>query len=934
MKKQVLLLMTGLLFVCSGAFAQQEWKELVVNGDFEGSDFSSFSIKNSQDGSSQDLTADDIVVDDDDANNHCAKVTLTITPRSCHFIIKLAEPLSEGDIFKFSMRAKTSSEKDVPIRTENMGNIVVKTGGEWSTFTYEGVVSSELAGSQAITLSFGPVPRKNDIFYFDDISMKVMDGNAPIEFADAKVKEICVSNWDTSGDGELSYAEAAAVTDSNLGYSFFYKRDITSFDEFQYFIGLSEIGGFRGCSNLNSIVLPCTAKIINSSAFEECASLKTLVIPNSVMYIGQRSFAECTGLTSIEIPNSVIELGRIERDNVTEVGGGTFENCSNLSTVVLSQNLIILDVDIFKGCTSLSSLNIPKSVRWILNNIASGCDNLTSILVEEGNPVYNSRNNCNAIIETETNTLIAGCKNTVIPNTVTSIGSGAFVGCSGLTSITIQKTVTNIGSGAFAGCSGLTSISVESGNTKYDSRNNCNAIIETETNTLIAGCMNTIIPNSVTTIGEGAFSGCGLTSLTIPNSVTSIGGGAFYGCRTLTSVIIPNSVTSIGPLAFMNSGLTSVTIPNSVNTIEYQLFLGCEHLTSVSIPNSVTTIGEFAFWNSGLTSVTIPNSVTIIGVEAFYGCSGLTSVIIPNSVITIGDGAFELCGLTSVTIPNSVTTIGAGAFSFCRALTEVRSMITEPFEIDPYCWAEYGVSTYEFPLYVPVGTKEKYESTPGWNKFKNIVEMGLDPVDQGETIDFGNEIDENTDLNGTVVDNVLVNISNENGGYDPVEGCIVVNTPTDDSSINGKDIFGDDFKENYTGIVFKVAPGSGSIKVEAQTTGNMVLKVKIGEGLPITMELEGKLKVTFPYDVSEETLVYIYGGLSSAGAKATGARLAPSATDLLKIYGFEIVSDPSGIDAIENGQQADAPVYNLNGQRVNTPGKGIYIKNGRKVIMK
>jgi hypothetical protein len=116
----------------------------------------------------------------------------------------------------------------------------------------------------------------------------------------------------------------------------------------------------------------------------------------------------------------------------------------------------------------------------------------------------------------------------------------------------------------------------------------------------------------------------------------------------------------------------------------------------------------------------------------------------------------------------------------------------------------------------------------------------------------------------------------------------------------------------------------------------MVLKVKIGEGLPITMELEGKLKVTFPYDVSEETLVYIYGGLSSAGAKATGARLAPSATDLLKIYGFEIVSDPSGIDAIENGQpaNADAPVYNLNGQRVNIPGKGIYIMNGRKVIMK
>ena len=184
------------------------------------------------------------------------------------------------------------------------------------------------------------------------------------------------------------------------------------------------------------------------------------------------------------------------------------------------------------------------------------------------------------------------------------------------------------------------------------------------------------------------------------------------------------------------------------------------------------------------------------------------------------------------------------------------------------------------------------------------------------------------------MDNVFVNISNGNGSFDPVEGCLIVSKPTDDSAINGKDIFGDDFKDNYTGIVFKVNEGKGSIKVEAETQGNMVLKVKIGNSEPIEMELDGKLKVKFPYDVSEETLVYIYGGLSSAGAKATGARLAPSATDLLKIYGFEIVSDPSGIDAIENGQQPDAPVYNLNGQRVNIPGKGIYIKNGRKVLVK
>ena len=934
--KQVLLLITGLLFASSGVFAQQEWEELVVNGDFEGSDFSSFSIKNIQDDSSQDLTADDIVVDDDDANNHCAKITLTITPRYCYFIINLAEPLSEGDLFKFSMRAKTSSGKDVPIRTDNMGDIVVKTGGEWSTFTYEGVVSSELAGSQAITLKFGLVPRKNDIFYFDDISMKVMDGNAHIEFADAKVKEICVSKWDTNGDGELSYAEAAAVTDSNFGYSFYYNGDITSFDEFQYFFGLTEIGGFEGCSNLSSIVLPSTAKIIQTFAFEECTSLKTLVIPNSVMYIGQRSFAGCTGLTSIEIPNSVIELGRIERDNGTEVGGGTFENCSNLSTVVLSKNLKTLGGDIFKGCTSLSSLNIPKSVTWIIGNNVSECYNLTSIQVEEGNPVYDSRNNCNAIINTADNELISGCKTTIIPNSISNIGHDAFRGikdlsaiaipnsvvsigdnafedCSGLTSLTIPNSVNSIGKSAFSGCD-LTSITVESGNAKYDSRDDCNAIIETETNMLVAGSMKTIIPNSVTSIGEGAFSGCSLTSLTIPNSVTSIGDFAFSGCS-----------------------LTSLTIPNSVISIGYAAFSGCS-LTSLTIPNSVTNIGEYAFgYCSNLEAITIPNSVTSIGVNTFYRCTSLTSVTLPNSLTSIGGSAFYNCiGLTSITLPNSLTSIGDYAFAYCTSLTEVRSMITEPFEIGPFCWSDFSASTYKIPLYVPAGTKEKYESTQGWDRFENIVEMDISPVDQGETIDFGNEIDENTDLNGTVVDNVLVNISNENGGYDPVEGCIVVNTPTDDSAIDGKDIFGADFKDNYTGIVFKVAPGSGSIKVEAQTTGNMVLKVKIGEGMPITMELEGKLKVTFPYNVTEETNVYVYGGMNTAGAKPFGIKGANSSDSSLKIYSIEVDSNSTGIDGVdaEDDSSADAPVYNLNGQRVNNVGKGIYIKNGRKVLVR
>ena len=184
-----------------------------------------------------------------------------------------------------------------------------------------------------------------------------------------------------------------------------------------------------------------------------------------------------------------------------------------------------------------------------------------------------------------------------------------------------------------------------------------------------------IIGNGVTTIGKKAFYGCNsLTYVTIPNSVTTIGKNAFERCSSLTYVTIGNSVTTIGGYTFREcSSLTSVTIGNSVTKIGELAFNGCSSLTSVAIPNRVTTIGYLAFSGcSSLTSVTIGDSVTTIEQSAFSGCSSLTSVTFGNSVTTIGEFAFERCSsLTYVTIPNSVTTIGDKAFGYCSSLTSV-----------------------------------------------------------------------------------------------------------------------------------------------------------------------------------------------------------------------------------------------------------------------
>ncbi len=447
----------------------------------------------------------------------------------------------------------------------------------------------------------------------------------------------------------------------------------------------------------------------NAPWYSQRDKIKKVVIENGVTSIGHLAFKGCSNLTSVTLPNSV-----------TSIGGSAFWECSGLT-----------------------SITIPNSVTSIGSGAFSGCTGLTSIIVEKGNKYYDSRNNCNAIIRTESNTIIRGCKNTIIPNTVTriegeafqycselisitipnsvtSIGSYAFSSCSNLTSITIPNSVTSIGSYAFAAsgltsitipnsvtsigyhafnsCSGLTSITVEKDNKYYDSRNNCNAIIQTESNTIIRGCKNTIIPNTVTSIGESAFGSCsGLTSITIPNSVTSIGSYAF-AASGLTSITIPNSVTSIGNKAFdgcskvtsvtigMNNikiiqnnifncctNISSVTIIDGETSIEDYAFRNYESLTSITIPKSVTNIGKQSFYHcTGLTSITIPNSVTNIGNQAFYGCTALSSISLPNSLTSIEEDAFSGCtALTSLSIPNSVTRIGSAAFYGCSGLTSI-----------------------------------------------------------------------------------------------------------------------------------------------------------------------------------------------------------------------------------------------------------------------
>ena len=269
-----------------------------------------------------------------------------------------------------------------------------------------------------------------------------------------------------------------------------------------------------------------------------------------------------------------------------------------------------------------------------------------------------------------------GCdslQSVTIPNSVTKIGDRAFSACFSLQSVTIPNSVTKIGDGAFLGCNICFFIC----NSTYFQNDDVCLFNKDKTAIVsrIKDCVNYIIPNSVKSIGNSAFSGCkSLQSVTIPNSVTSIGDYAFSSCESLQSITIPNSVTSIGDEAFSwCESLQSVTIPNPVTGIGDKAFGGCKSLQSVTIPNSVTSIGDKAFGGcKSLQSVIIPNSVTSIGDQAFGGCKSLQSVTIPVAVTSMGDYAFSWCiSLQSITIPNSVTSIGDYAFYHCTSLQSI-----------------------------------------------------------------------------------------------------------------------------------------------------------------------------------------------------------------------------------------------------------------------
>lgn len=428
-----------------------------------------------------------------------------------------------------------------------------------------------------------------------------------------------------------------------------------------------------------------------------------------------RAFENEAGTDSRVIKQIVISSG------ITEIPLYAFLLCDQVESVEIPNTVETIGDSAFEACRSLKSVEIPSSVKSIGTGAFSFCSSLESITVDTENTVYESPQGSNALIEKSTKTLVAGCKNTVIPEDTKKLKAFSFAGCTGLTSIVIPKKISSVGFNVFDSCTNLNSITVDEANSNYESKG-CNAIIYKSNQALIEGCNTTVIPEGIKSIRRSAFSGReGLQSITIPSSVMTINNdgdndaaGVFDGCSNLEEITVAEDNTVYDSRDNCNAiikkatdtdsvdtlvlGCSKTVIPTSVVAIGEEAFAGCVKLTSISIPESVLGIYEGAFAGcTGLTTVSMQKTLQLVDYAAFYGCSNLNKVTFCgteaewNEVLMSDEDRAQLVGIIQYhnlvkteEIPATCTAEGTAAYwtcSVCSKSYQTEDVARNPQEI-------------------------------------------------------------------------------------------------------------------------------------------------------------------------------------------------------------------------------------------------------------
>lgn len=421
---------------------------------------------------------------------------------------------------------------------------------------------------------------------------------------------------------------------------------------------------FRNCSGLTSITIPSSITMIGAYAFMGCSELSRVNITDlnawfntsfydksaNPLYYAHHLFVNETEITELTFP-----------DSLNSIGNYVFSGCNGLTSVTIPSSITSIGSGAFLGCSGLTSIYIPASVTSIGNGALSYCTGLTTINVDRSNPIYDSRDNCNAIIHTSEYTseseIIVGCKNTVIPYSVSSI--------SGMYEIQMQSS-NGFYYSDYAGYGAFSGINMDS----------------------------ITIPATITNIGHGAFSGSYIKTINFNSSCTGLDGSShhyikrypFGGCRA-DEFVIGSNVTEIWP-----------------DIAPYSSF------SNIIIPNTVTSIGYEAFMKSNVKTAIFPNSITHLDNNAFFGCDNLTTIYL------VGEGEWE-----TESLPNTVTDlyIDAGLTSVKGMAVQPTDVYC--YAITPPQCNDYSFTDYSGTLHVPASSIASYFTAPYWCNFANIV---------------------------------------------------------------------------------------------------------------------------------------------------------------------------------------------------------------------
>ena len=606
----------------------------------------------------------------------------------------------------------------------------------WDNLLSEGIIKVD-NGVVSIGEVLPTLPTKNAYGFYYGV-LYHYEGNGYVFYSNGSIEEYSsytlINTWPS---GSATYSSETIDAKSTLGSMFYVGSDGAEVYNraYNYYLsspaqlgicdlilpsdeGISSIAnyGFEGQLNLSGLYIPEGITSIGNYAFRKCSGLTSITIGENVENIGNNAFQGCRKLvevinnSSLNITTGSLDYGRIGA-SAKEVHNGAskvvkqndflFYSCNGvnyLMTYLGNQTVLTLPNNYnnqnyelywasFNGCNTLTSVTIGNGVTNI-ENAFTECQNLEKVtlmgntLTSIGSYAFVDCNKLTNIIINDSITTIGSyafeyCESLTrltIPASVISIGEYAFSGCNNLTEIVVPDSVTYIGSRAFYRCNNLTSITLPFIGESKNSNSPFSYIFASYASD-IPESLKTVIITGVDRISNKAFYQCKtIEKIIIPTSVTSIGDYAFGYCESLTDFIMPSGVTSIGEQAFEHCKcLTTLELPDFVTSIGGRAFTGCYSLTSINIPYGITIIEEWTFYGcSSLTNIIIPDNVTSIGNAAFSHCENLTSIIIPNKVTFIGDNAFGICSnLESVEIPASVTSIGKNAFLACDKLTNI-----------------------------------------------------------------------------------------------------------------------------------------------------------------------------------------------------------------------------------------------------------------------